>query len=393
MLDCPTCATVGWVNVKGKLVICGRCAGKGRITEVAHTASQPPKRSYKIAIVGEAWGENEELTHTPFVGWDGQELDRMLEEAEIDRLECHVTNVFNMRPMGPHGANNIKNLCTTRKESHVPMAPLAKNCYLKDEHWHHVERLIKELREVRPQLIIALGSTALWALTGEPGIRKVRGTALPATRCDNIKILPTYHPGAVRNQWELRSVVVADLMKARRESQFPEIRRPQRELWIEPTLAHIELFYKNYVLQNCKKLAFDIETAGSTQITCIGFAPSRARAIVIPFVDVRKENGSYWDTPLEERLAWELVRKYLTTPELDPESIIRIGQNTLYDINWLWSFLGLTPKNYLGDTMLKHHAIQPEYEKSLGFLGSIYTDEPAWKTMRGKGPGTIKRGE
>jgi hypothetical protein len=41
--------------------------------------------------------------------------------------------------------------------------------------------------------------------------------------------------------------------------------------------------------------------------------------------------------------------------------------------------------------MLLHHALQPEVQKGLGFLGSIYTEEPAWKIMRPRGKGTIKR--
>jgi hypothetical protein len=34
--------------------------------------------------------------------------------------------------------------------------------------------------------------------------------------------------------------------------------------------------------------------------------------------------------------------------------------------------------------MLMHHSIMPEMQKGLGFLGSVYTDEPAWKLMRRK---------
>jgi hypothetical protein len=43
--------------------------------------------------------------------------------------------------------------------------------------------------------------------------------------------------------------------------------------------------------------------------------------------------------------------------------------------------------------MLLHHALQPESEKSLGFLGSIYTGEASWKLMRQRGKTTIKRDE
>jgi hypothetical protein len=31
------------------------------------------------------------------------------------------------------------------------------------------------------------------------------------------------------------------------------------------------------------------------------------------------------------------------------------------------------------DTMLLHHALYPEMQKDLGFLGSIYTNEASWK--------------
>jgi hypothetical protein len=34
--------------------------------------------------------------------------------------------------------------------------------------------------------------------------------------------------------------------------------------------------------------------------------------------------------------------------------------------------------------MLLHHALQPEMDKGLGFLGTVYTDELPWKFMRTK---------
>ena len=34
------------------------------------------------------------------------------------------------------------------------------------------------------------------------------------------------------------------------------------------------------------------------------------------------------------------------------------------------------------DTMVMHHAMEPEIQKKSGHLGSVYTDEPAWKLMR-----------
>ena len=42
--------------------------------------------------------------------------------------------------------------------------------------------------------------------------------------------------------------------------------------------------------------------------------------------------------------------------------------------------------------MLLHHALYPEMLKGLGFLGSIYSEEIAWKSMRTKGD-NLKRDE
>jgi hypothetical protein len=43
------------------------------------------------------------------------------------------------------------------------------------------------------------------------------------------------------------------------------------------------------------------------------------------------------------------------------------------------------------DTMLLSHALHPESLKGLGYLGSVYSSEAAWKHMRKKHE-TIKRG-
>ncbi len=54
----------------------------------------------KIVVLGEAWGEQEEKERTPFVGSSGWLLTSMLQEAGIERSQCFLTNVLNLRP--PH---------------------------------------------------------------------------------------------------------------------------------------------------------------------------------------------------------------------------------------------------------------------------------------------------
>lgn len=383
MNKCTACTGTGIVfNARGA-VQCSLCKGKGEV-------APPPQVRKKIVLLGEAWGAEEARMGLPFVGSSGNELNRILEEAEIDRSECYLTNVFNLQPQP---TNDINNLGTIKTLSNVPMPEMSKGVYLQDQYFSEVQRLWKELADVQPNLVVALGNTALWALTGTYGIKALRGTVTEAVYGPTgLKIIPTYHPAAVLRDWSIRSIVVVDLMKAKRQAQFPEVRRPARQIWLEPSLRDIEFFYNQHVLKS-KKLSIDIETGGPnySQITCIGFAPSPELAIVIPFVDLRKPGGSYWPTAHQEKLAWDLIRRMMQ--HADDVEIEIVGQNFLYDTNWLWHKVGLSPRNFVRDTMLKHHAINPEMEKSLGFLGSIYTDEPAWKIMRGRGAHSTKRGE
>lgn len=337
----------------------------------------------KIMLVGEAWGNREAQLKKPFVGWSGVELARMCGEAGlaakftlsrgsmetqlIGHWSCSkllLTNVFADHPPD----NKLDNWCC--KKADLPpeyaLPSLTQGRYLRSEYTIHISRLFEEIAQVQPNLIVALGGTAVWALLGSGAITKLRG-AVAFSEAANCKVLPTYHPAAVLRQWTLRPIVVMDLLKAKRQMEFPEIRRPERWLLINPTLNDIE----EWRLRPATHYAVDIETANK-QITMIGFARSKSDAIVIPFV---KNNQSYWPTHEEERSAWQLVKTMLEGPQ------VKIFQNGLYDLSYLVS-LGIRPKNCTEDTMLMHHALYPEVQKSLGFMGSIYTDEPAWKLMR-----------
>jgi len=173
-------------------------------------------------------------------------------------------------------------------------------------------------------------------------------------------------------------------MKAARESAYPEIRRPPREIWIEPSLDDIRQFIATHIA-GCRLLSVDIETSGS-RVTCIGFATSASVAIVIPFDDARKKDGSYWPTREDETKCWNLVRSVL-----GDRSIPKLFQNGSFDVSFLLRAYGIKTLGCAEDTMLLSHALQPEGLKGLGYLGSIYSSESAWKSMRVKNE-TIKRG-
>lgn len=321
----------------------------------------------KIMICGEAWGEKEEETGLPFQGTSGYILDQMLSQVGIRRSECFITNVFNLRPKP---SNDIKNLTGPRAAGIPGLPELIKGKYVRKEFANELERLAKETLEAAPNVIIALGATATWAFTALQGIRANRGAvAISSLVAPGTKVVPTYHPAAVARQWELRPIVIADLDKAKRESEYHEFRRPKREIHIVETLADLSWAEQRY-LYRPKLVSIDIETK-LEQITCIGFAPSPSVAIVVPIVSADGRN--YWSAQ-DEKIVWRYIRDWCQLPAL--------FQNGLYDIQYLWRRYGIAVPNAIEDTMLMHHAMQPEMEKGLGFLATVYTDEASWKGMR-----------
>lgn len=364
-----------------------------------------------LLILGEAKGANEVRINSSFVGPSGVELLRQLNEANIiqftprDKIlistyynntdptaldtvwhnhsaEIFRTNVLNLHPH----ANNLESLCGTRAEGIPGYPAILKGKYLLRKYEHELDRLGEEILAHDPNLILCLGNTALWALAGQTGVAKLRGTTLLSTHTvGDFKLLPTYHPAAVLRQWELRPTTIMDLIKANREKEFPEVRRPNCEIWIEPSLDDIRNFIHNYIGEQTL-LSVDIETSRD-RVTCIGFAPSASLAIVIPFDDKRTTSGCYWPTAQLERECWEIVRGVL-----EDGSIPKLFQNGCYDVGFLMRSYGILVRGCKEDTMLLHHALQPESLKGLGFLGSVYTDHGSWKHMRPKHE-TVKREE
>jgi uracil-DNA glycosylase len=338
-------------------------------------------RTAKLAFVAECWGEQEDMAGRPLVGNAGQEFTRLLCEAGIDRRECFLTNTIAARP--PDNKFEAHFCC---KKGELPpnyaLPPLSQGNYLKPEYCGELDRLCEELCTVRPNLVVALGAKALWALSGSSATGAMRGTVATSRfvlhqgngshSLATQKILATYHPSYLFKVWSHRPIVLADLMKAKREAAFPEVRRPERTVLVRPTIGEIEEFYE-FNLRDAACIAVDIETKAG-QISDIGFAPSRRKAMVVTFLDPKKADASYWESPVLEVAAWKWVQRILALP------CKKLFQNGVFDISYLMK-QGLRVVNCADDTMLLHHSYYPELQKSLAFLGSIYTSEPAWKLM------------
>jgi uracil-DNA glycosylase family 4 len=140
----------------------------------------------RVLILGEAPGADEDREGRPFVGRAGQLLDRMFDAIGLSRTSpdaeraLYITNVLPWRPPG------------NRDPEPAEIAMMLP----------FVER---HIALVDPQVIVVVGSTTLFALTGSKGILRARGTwgqalgkpLLPMTH-------PAYllrNPGAKREAW------------------------------------------------------------------------------------------------------------------------------------------------------------------------------------------------
>jgi len=339
----------------------------------AHVPPQEPRGKAEIVFVGEAPSDEEVSQGRPLVGPAGRIFNAMLRTAGLDRAEFGVTNVFDEQLPG----NSIKPWTMPMAEAlaaGLTDLPPIEGGFLRPEHRGHLERLRKELERWQPTVIVPLGGTALWALTGHSGITAMRGSASVATRLlPGVKIVPTFHPAAIMRQWKFFHVVVGDFIRAEEEAKLgPQLILPKRELLLEPTLEDLEQWRPELLASDL--LSVDIET-GWRQITCIGFAPSAERAICVPFFDLRVANRSYWPTPDAEVEAWAFVRAILgsATPKL--------GQNfAQYDAYWLLRGKQCPVRNLLHDTRLIHHALYPELPKGLEFMGNSYARQGVWKS-------------
>lgn len=322
-----------------------------------------------IMIVGEAPGQEEQMFGVPFVGPSGRELDRMLAQAGIDTAKIFKTNVFHCRP----DDNNLEHFCGPKSEALPGLPPIKPGKFIRAEFLPEYQRLENEIMQVRPNVIVPMGNTSLAALLGRSGIGKVRGTTMMGKL--GFKLLPTYHPAAVLRQWSFRVIVVSDLRKVYDEQAFPEVRIPSRRVLIDPSIQELEMFYENY-LAEAEEVAADIETRHGF-IRCIGFAPSIDLACVVPFYDRRYPDNNYWRSESDEIRAMKVVWKVLRS-----RKTVKVMQNGAYDLQWTWKQFRTPFYNWGVDTTLAHHALYPEMDKNLGFLGSIYTTEPSWKMMR-----------
>jgi len=309
----------------------------------------------------------------------GAELGRMLQDAKILKSTCFQTVFLRERP--PRG--DVTAFIAEKKKQVTSGHIIVRDKYALPKVASWLDLLQREIELCRPNVIIALGNAAMWALTGQWGITSWRGSVLqsdlPLSLDYRPKVIPVFPAGLVMAKREWRPQAVHDLKRAAKESATAVCVRPDYSFIIRPdfstALSVLDQLYRQLEASPAK-LAIDIETRAG-HISCLGFAWSKTQAMCIPFMCVERPAG-YWSEQEEPTILYALS-KVLQHPNL-----VGVGQNFHYDMQYIQRFFCFTPR-IARDTMLANHSMFPGFQKSLAFLASMYCEHYTYWKDDGKG--------
>jgi DNA polymerase len=177
---------------------CRRCDLWKHATQPVGGEGPPGAR---IMLVGEQPGDEEDLSGHPFVGPAGGMLSEAIEAAGLERGELFITNAVKHFKWEPRGKRRLHK---------KPGVGEIKACSV----W-----LERDIDEIGPRVIVALGGTALRALTGSAAsIDSARRQEL--RHAAGARIIASYHPSAIvraegERATQLRTILVSDLRRAR----------------------------------------------------------------------------------------------------------------------------------------------------------------------------------
>lgn len=341
-----------------------------------------PKNA-KIMIIGDAPSLHDSNYGVPFSGDVGNILNALLSKAGINREECYITNVVKTRITSIKYGKEIDEpesvFAESKKEvtsEHVTLnRKIVRKCVA-----DAVEGIHKEILEVRPNVVIALGNVALWAIVGEWGITDWRGSIEHCIFNPSIKVIPSIHPRDILFQMEWRDIVLVDIRRAFEHSKTVSNNFSIKNMVIGPTFQDVKTWIEDNIksieLNEINHYAFDIENPGG-YIDTIGFSYDSNDAFVIPFWN-KDAMIPYFNKDQESEILF-LLYKMMTH-----KNFMGICQNANHEKQFIWSQWFFLP-NVASDTMVNHNVMFPSdgntaNKKNLAFLSSLYCKEyKYWK--------------
>jgi DNA polymerase len=154
---------------------CTRCPLYKNATQVV--PGEGLKRA-RLMLVGEQPGDQEDKQGKPFVGPAGRVLAKALDDAGIARGDAFITNAVKHFKWEQRGKRRLHKR---------PNVYEIERCHW----WLDIERAL-----IKPDIVVALGATALRSVSGKStAIKNVRGRLLSLP--DGGQMLATIHPSYI----------------------------------------------------------------------------------------------------------------------------------------------------------------------------------------------------
>jgi uracil-DNA glycosylase len=167
---------------------CTRCALSAFRNKIVFGDGDPNAR---LMFVGEGPGADEDAQGLPFVGRAGQLLNNMIAATGLKREQVYIANIVKCRP----------------PQNRVPEPDEANTCS---------PFLFQQIDVIRPEVLVALGSTAATYLLGvKSSLSGLRGRI---HACRGAKLVVTYHPAYLlrdprqkKEAWQDLKLAMAEL--------------------------------------------------------------------------------------------------------------------------------------------------------------------------------------
>ncbi len=172
-----------WQELYDTCASCHKCSlGESRTNCVFGVGN----KNADVMFVGEAPGEQEDLSGTPFVGRAGQLLDKFLYAVDISREDVYIANILKCRP----------------PKNRDPLPAEEDAC---------IDYLREQVRLIKPKVIVCLGRIAAMRLI-KPDfkITKEHGEWFEK---GNFLMTAVYHPALLLRDPRRKEEMLADMKK------------------------------------------------------------------------------------------------------------------------------------------------------------------------------------
>ncbi len=168
-------------ELKERCAQCQRCPLGATRTNLVFGTGNPDA---DLMFVGEAPGEQEDLSGIPFVGRGGQLLDKFLYAVDIERKDVYIANILKCRP----------------PQNRDPLPQEEEAC---------IDYLREQVRLIRPKIIVCLGRIAAMKLI-KPDFKITREHGQWFER-NGYLMTAVFHPAALLRDPRKKEAMLQDM--------------------------------------------------------------------------------------------------------------------------------------------------------------------------------------